>query len=101
MLDKRVIEAKQAISEAMFSVIRHQQRIEAAVMLCEVWRTENANARLRSESDECATAAATQRERGLSHWTRQLPCLLCGDNTSVEAIHVRYSDLRADKPRAE
>lgn len=29
---------------------------------------------------------------------RQLPCLLCGDNTSVEAAHIRYSDPDYQKP---
>ena len=28
---------------------------------------------------------------------RQLPCLLCLDNTSTEACHIRYSDIRAAK----
>jgi hypothetical protein len=28
---------------------------------------------------------------------RRLPCVLCGDNTSVEAAHIRFSDARADK----
>lgn len=28
---------------------------------------------------------------------RQLPCIICGDNTSVEAAHIRYSDSRAGK----
>lgn len=30
-------------------------------------------------------------------FVRQLTCLLCGDNTSTEAAHVRYSELRAGK----
>ena len=28
---------------------------------------------------------------------RSLPCLLCGDNTSVEAAHIRFGDIRAGK----
>ena len=29
---------------------------------------------------------------------RAWPCLLCGDDTSTEAAHVRYSDLSVSKP---
>ncbi len=28
---------------------------------------------------------------------RGLPCLICGDNTSTQAAHVRYSDARTGK----
>jgi hypothetical protein len=28
---------------------------------------------------------------------RQLPCLCCGDNTSTEAAHIRFSSLQAGK----
>jgi hypothetical protein len=28
---------------------------------------------------------------------RSLPCLVCGDNTSVECAHIRYSDARIAK----
>jgi hypothetical protein len=28
---------------------------------------------------------------------RGLPCVICGDNTSTEAAHVRYSDWRVGK----
>jgi hypothetical protein len=31
-------------------------------------------------------------------FVRQLPCLVCGDDVSVEAAHVRYADLHAGKP---
>ena len=31
-------------------------------------------------------------------WVRQLPCLLCGDNTSTEAAHIRMADIRVAKP---
>ena len=31
-------------------------------------------------------------------YIRQLPCLMCGDNTSVEAAHIRFADPRAAKP---
>lgn len=31
---------------------------------------------------------------------RGLPCILTGDNTSTEAAHIRFSDLRADKYNA-
>lgn len=31
---------------------------------------------------------------------RGLPCLLTGENTSVEACHIRYTDLRVDKHNA-
>jgi hypothetical protein len=30
-------------------------------------------------------------------WIRSFSCLLCGENTSVEAIHVRLGDPRVDK----
>jgi hypothetical protein len=30
-------------------------------------------------------------------WLRTMPCLLCGDNVSVEACHVRKADLARDK----
>jgi hypothetical protein len=30
-------------------------------------------------------------------WLRTMPCLLCGDNVSVEACHVRKGDLARDK----
>ena len=30
-------------------------------------------------------------------YIRQLPCLVCGDNTSTEAAHVRMADARAAK----
>jgi hypothetical protein len=33
-------------------------------------------------------------------YIRQLPCLVCLDNTATEAAHVRTGDLRADKPQA-
>ena len=31
-------------------------------------------------------------------YIRSLPCLLCGDNTSTEAAHVRYADPMVAKP---
>ncbi len=41
----------------------------------------------------------TPRERDPGHlaWVRQLPCLVCGDNTSVEAAHIRFTDMSAAK----
>lgn len=30
-------------------------------------------------------------------WIRSLPCLLCGDNTTVEAAHVRMAEPRLHK----
>jgi len=30
-------------------------------------------------------------------WIRSLPCLLCGDNTTVEAAHVRLGERLLDK----
>lgn len=30
-------------------------------------------------------------------WIRQLPCVICGDNTSTEAAHIRFGDRRAAK----
>jgi HNH endonuclease len=30
-------------------------------------------------------------------WIRTLPCVVCGDDTSTEAAHIRYSDARAAK----
>lgn len=30
-------------------------------------------------------------------WIRQLPCAICGDNTSVESAHVRYADANSGK----
>lgn len=29
---------------------------------------------------------------------RQLPCLVCGDNTSTQAAHIRYADRSIAKP---
>lgn len=37
--------AKEAEAECLFDVERHKSRSNAAAMLVEVWRTENANAR--------------------------------------------------------
>lgn len=31
------------------------------------------------------------------NWIRDRPCVVCGDNTSVEAAHIRFADLRAAK----
>ena len=31
---------------------------------------------------------------------RQLPCLICNDNTATEAAHIRYSDARIGKVNA-
>jgi hypothetical protein len=31
-------------------------------------------------------------------FVRQLPCIVCGDDVSVEACHVRYGDPHAGKP---
>jgi hypothetical protein len=45
LIDKDVCRAKDLITEAAFSVDRHKQRLKAAEMLLEIWRTENANAR--------------------------------------------------------
>jgi hypothetical protein len=41
----------------------------------------------------------TPRERDDAHlkFIRQLPCLVCGDNTSVEAAHIRFTDISAAK----
>ncbi len=30
---------------------------------------------------------------------RGLPCIICGDNTTTEAAHLRFSDRRAAKPQ--
>ena len=30
-------------------------------------------------------------------WIRTLPCVICGDNTSVEAAHIRFPEPRAAK----
>lgn len=40
------------------------------------------------------------RQRNNSHldFIRGLPCAVCGDNTSTEAAHVRYSDPSVAKP---
>src|SRR5512139_1657593 len=42
----------------------------------------------------------TARRHDKAHldFIRQLPCLACGDNTTVEAAHVRYADARIAKP---
>jgi hypothetical protein len=39
------------------------------------------------------------REKNDKHldFIRSLPCLVCGDNTSTEAAHIRMADLRAGK----
>lgn len=41
----------------------------------------------------------TPRERDDAHlkFIRTLPCLVCGDNTSVEAAHIRFTDMSAAK----
>ena len=41
----------------------------------------------------------TPRQKNAGHldYVRQLPCIVCGDNTATEAAHVRYSDSRAAK----
>lgn len=41
----------------------------------------------------------TPRERDNAHldFIRSLPCVVCGDNTSTEAAHVRFSDVSAGK----
>lgn len=33
-------------------------------------------------------------------WIRTLSCLICGDQTSVEAAHVRYADPSVGKPES-
>lgn len=40
------------------------------------------------------------RVQSRKHWEfiRQCPCLLCGDNTTIECAHVRYSEPLAAKP---
>ncbi len=40
------------------------------------------------------------RRRNEKHlvFIRTLPCVLCGDNTSVEAAHIRRADARIAKP---
>lgn len=40
------------------------------------------------------------REHNDKHlqFIRQLPCLICADNISTEAAHVRYADRSVDKP---
>jgi hypothetical protein len=40
------------------------------------------------------------RHRDDSHlaFIRTLPCVICGDNTTVEAAHIRRSDARIGKP---
>ena len=37
------------------------------------------------------------RDREYLDFIRSLPCLLCGDNTSVEAAHVRMACAQVDK----
>lgn len=44
-IHSKVTEARNAVTEAAFQVERHKARLNAASMLIEVWRTENANAR--------------------------------------------------------
>ena len=40
------------------------------------------------------------RKRDEKHlaFIRTLPCIICGDNTSTEACHIRMSDARIAKP---
>jgi hypothetical protein len=38
-----------------------------------------------------------QKDKGHREFVSQLHCLGCGDNTSVEAAHIRYSDPGAGK----
>ena len=39
-----------------------------------------------------------QKDEAHLKFLRQLPCLVCMDNTSTEAAHVRYAEPRAGKP---
>lgn len=39
-----------------------------------------------------------QRSETHLHFIRQLPCLICGDNTSTEAAHLRMPDRAIAKP---
>ena len=39
-----------------------------------------------------------RRNESHLHFIRQLPCLLCLDNTATEAAHVRFADARIAKP---
>ena len=32
------------------------------------------------------------------NFIRSLPCVICQDNTAIEAAHIRYADRRAAKP---
>ena len=40
------------------------------------------------------------RKRDIKHcaWIRTLPCVICGDNTTVECCHIRMADPELDKP---
>jgi 5-methylcytosine-specific restriction endonuclease McrA len=38
-----------------------------------------------------------QKDEGHLKWVRQFDCIVCGDNTSTEAAHVRYADRSAAK----
>ena len=37
------------------------------------------------------------KDRSHLEFIRQLPCVVCGDNTSTEAAHIRHGDRRAAK----
>lgn len=39
-----------------------------------------------------------QKDDGHLKFIRQLPCVICGDNTSTEAAHVRMPDPSVAKP---
>jgi hypothetical protein len=38
-----------------------------------------------------------ERDQAYLDYIRQLPCCICGDNTSVEAAHLRVGSINHDK----
>lgn len=41
-----------------------------------------------------------QRDEAHCKFIRSLPCIITGENTSVECAHLRFTDLRVDKNNA-
>lgn len=41
-----------------------------------------------------------ERDREYLAWLRTQPCVICGDNTSVEAAHLRVGSVNYGKPPA-
>lgn len=49
------------------------------------------------QGDETVIKRPRQHDEPHLIFIRQVSCVICGDNTSTEAAHLRYADLRAAK----